>query len=240
MRTFATIISLSLIGCTTWSTATSMGPAREVGRRSKGMPSFATQSSQSMSGGFAAASTGNVLVAGYGAGSESMTRTRCIQDVDIAYEQDYEIQPTVINRSKDQIAGIALAAGGVLMILAGVQAENDPYSDASPTAGYIIGGGLVAGGAGLLLYSHMALPNGPKPEVARGVNRWVATQTVDAEGCVAPTVAQTPTTPSVIINNAPTIQSATDRLQTLDKLRASGTINDAEYKRKRAEIVNGI
>ncbi|MFN0248286.1 MAG: SHOCT domain-containing protein [Kofleriaceae bacterium] len=162
-----------------------------------------------------------------------------MQDVDIAYEQSFEIHPTVVGRSKDKVTGIALAVGGVLMIAAGLDAANDPYSTASPEAGYALGAGLLAGGAGLLVYSYAALPNGPKPEVSRGTNRWVATHTVEAEGCVAPTVAQTAAPAAVIINNQPT-QPATDRLRTLDQLKASGTITEAEYKRKRAEIIDGM
>ena len=106
----------------------------------------------------------------------------------------------------------------------------------------------MASGVGLLVYSYTSLPREPRPEVSRGVNRWVATHTVEAEGCVQPTapaaavIVQTAPT-SVIVqpgSSAPRSADTTERLRTLDKLKASGTISDAEYKRKRAEIVDGI
>lgn len=49
-------------------------------------------------------------------------------------------------------------------------------------------------------------------------------------------IVQTPPT-SVIVQPAP---DTTERLRRLDQLEASGTISDAEYKRKRAEILDGI
>jgi hypothetical protein len=239
MRTLV-LLSLVSAGCTTWSAATSFGPAREVGRRLKGQPSLATSSSSSMSGGFAGASFGNVVVAGYGSGSQSYTRTHCVQEAEVAYEQSYEIHPVEIGRSKDKLAGLALAAGGVLMILAGVDAENDPYTEADATGAYAFGGGLIAGGVGLLVYSYTALPREPRPEVQRGTNRWVTSHTVEAEGCaplpVPTNIAQGGTT--VVVQPSNHKPGLTERLAELDRLKASGTINDAEYKRKRAQILN--
>jgi hypothetical protein len=39
---------------------------------------------------------------------------------------------------------------------------------------------------------------------------------------------------------APAANDVTARLQKLDQLKASGAITDAEYKRKRKEIIDGI
>lgn len=165
MRTPSTItLSLFLAGCTTWSTTTAYGPTREVARRPRGQPAFATSSSTSVAGGFVGASTGPLMAGGFGAGVESHTRTRCVQDVDIAYEQPFEIHPVEVGRAKDKLGGIALVGTGLLFLAAGYDAANDPYSDASPEAGYALGGGLIAGGVGLLVYSYTSLPREPRPD----------------------------------------------------------------------------
>ncbi len=253
MRTLTTLtlsLFLSLTACTSWSTETVLGPKTEVSRQLRGMPSFATSSQSSTSAGFAAGRTSRTLVAGLDAGTQSFTRTHCVQDAEVTYEQPFELHPKPIGRSKDLIAGIALTVIGLSVLSTSMGTEGDGYyaGEPSSTGGMIAGGAVMAGGVGLLVYSYTSLPKQPRPEVKKGVNRWVATEVVEAQGCAspnAPAIAQNAPAPvSAPVPAAaaapPANPDVTERLRTLDRLKASGTISNAEYQRKRAEILDGI
>lgn len=246
MRSLTTFtLSLTLLaGCTQWGTTTVLSSKREVGRNLRGQPGLATSSSSSLSAGFAGASSGRTLLAGLDAGKQSFTRTHCVQEAEVAYEQPFELHPTTIGRSKDLIGGIALTVLGLSILSASMGSDDGYYSEPSSTGGMVVGGAVIASGVGLLVYSYSSLPKSPRPEVVKGVNRWVATEIVEADGCAspnAPAIAQNAPAPAAAL--APSPAPSTDvaeRLRTLERLKASGTINDAEYRRKRAEIVDGI
>jgi hypothetical protein len=262
MRTLTTVtLSISLLaGCTTWGTTTVLGPRREVGRQLRGMPSYATTSSSSLSAGFAGARSQHVAVAGLDAGTESFSRTHCVQEADVSYEQPFEVQPVIRGRPNDVVGGVLLGIAGLtIMGIAQARAHTifkpgDPLYQEPPSAmpGTLLGGAFLAGGVGVVLYSFGKLPKEPKPEIREGVNRWVASEIVESDGCAPgdPSIAQrtqgatTARAAQSATANTRTQQSQDTeveaRLKTLDRLKASGTINDKEYQRKRAEILDGI
>jgi hypothetical protein len=251
MRTLTVTLSISLLaGCTTWGTTTVLGSRREVGRQLRGLPSYATTSSSSLSAGFAGAKSKHVAVAGLDAGTESFSRTHCVQEADVSYEQPFELHPVVEGRMKDIVGGVLLGIAG-LTIIGIAQARSDtifvpgdPLYQEPPSAvpGSLLGGAFLATGVGVIAYSFGKLPKEPKPEVKTGMNRWVATEIVESDGCATdPALARTtpsPTSTSTTVKAPDTEIEA--RLRTLDRLKASGTINNKEYARKRAEILRGI
>ena len=123
---------------------------------------------------------------------------------------------------------------------------GDPYYEAppDPTAGYVAGAGLLAAGAGLLIYSYAKLPKQPKPAVVQNKRNWVETSLVESTGCnmgLPPNVAAAPApAPMPAAAAAAPANDVTARLQKLDSLKAAGAITDAEYQRKRKEIIDGI
>ena len=106
---------------------------------------------------------------------------------------------------------------------------------------------MMAAGAGLLIYSFSSLPKQPKPAVQQSKRAWVETRLVESTGCTLPGVpnnlatAPAPTpAPAAMTAPAPAANDVTARLQKLDSLKASGAITEAEYQRKRKEIIDGI
>src|SRR5689334_21886801 len=66
-----------------------------------------------------------------------------------------------------------------------------------PTTGYVVGGSMMAAGAGLLIYSFAALPKQPQSK-----REWVETGLVESTGCVMPgvpnNIAATPPAPAPV------------------------------------------
>lgn len=241
MRNLSCLLAATaLLGCTKWGTNTVYGPRREVERRLLGSPSLATTKSSSLSAGFAGVRGNGVALAGLEGSTDSVSRTHCVQQAEIHYEQPYELQPVPKGRVND-VAGAVLLGflGASVMIAAKVRSHTifepgDPLYEEppSPAGGYLIGGAMIAGGVGLLAYSFGSLPKGPKPAVQASTRRWMESELVEASGCGLPgDVAGTP---------APSGTDTAARLQQLDQLRASGTISDAEYQKKRREILDAI
>ncbi len=255
-RYLAIVALVGLAGCTTWGTTNVYGPKREIGRQMLGSPAIAETKSSSLNAGFSGASGGGVAVAGLGANTDSLKLTHCVQQAEIQYEQPFEIHPKTTKRAYDVLGGVSLALIGLIVVGSTSASQDtfwqpgDPYYEPppDPTAGYAIGGGMMAAGAGLLIYSFAALPKQPKPPVQLSKREWTETRLVESTGCVLPgvpnNVAAAPApAPAPVVTPAPAAAPAGDitaRLQKLDALRASGAITDAEYQRKRKEIIDGI
>jgi hypothetical protein len=277
MSVLATTALLS--GCTHWGTATVYGPKHVVEQRLLGEPSLATTSSSNLSAGFAGIHGNGVGVAGLDAGTDSMTRTHCVQQAEVVYEQPYELQPVPEGRPADVAGAVVLGFVGLgVMVAAKISSETifepgDPLYEEppSPVPGYVIGGAMIAGGVGLLAYSFNKLPKGPKPQVQQSKRNWTQTELVEATGCAMPgqNVAAVPpqTQPQQaqpqpqplqtrpLAQPAATAQPATTttpaasttqsndtavRLKKLDDLRASGAITEAEYQKKRKQIIDSL
>jgi hypothetical protein len=255
----AMVVALvGLAGCTTWGTTHVYGPKREIGRQMLGSPAIAESKSSSLNAGFSGVSGGGLAVAGLGANTESMKLTHCVQQAEIAYEQPFEIHPKTAKRGYDVAGALTLGLIGLIVVGSTSASQDtfwdpgDPYYEAppDPTAGYAIGGGMMAAGAGLLIYSFAALPKQPKPQIQASKREWVETRLVESTGCnmpagvpsnVATAPAPTPA-PALapVAAPAPATNDVTARLQKLESLRASGAITEGEYQRKRKEIIDGI
>jgi hypothetical protein len=250
----ATVALVGFAGCTTWGTTEVHGPTREVGRQLLGSPAIAETKSSSLSAGFAGRTNGRSAVAGLGASTDSIKLTHCVQQAEIHYEQPFEIHPKQVGRGKDIAGSIVLGVVGLAIIGSASASQDtfwepgDPYYEPppDPTAGYVTGGLFVGAGIGLLAYSFGKLPKQPRPEVQHSKRAWVETKLVESTGCampLPPNVAAAPApapTPAAAAAPAPAANDVTARLQKLDSLRASGAITDAEYQRKRKEIIDGI
>ncbi|NVB84437.1 MAG: SHOCT domain-containing protein [Kofleriaceae bacterium] len=243
-----------LSGCTKWGTTAVYGPKYEVERRLLGSPSLATTKSSSLSAGFAGARGGGVAIAGLEGATDSLSRTHCVQQAEITYEQPIEFQPVETGRTGDVAASVALGFVGLGFVVAGlirssddsVFQPGDPYykEPASGAPLYAIGGLMVGGGIGIAAYSFGALPKGPKPAPTQSKRAWVQQELVEATGCGLPgDVAQQPQ-PQPIAQPAsatpPPSNETADRLRKLDQLRSSGAITEAEYQKKRKEILDAI
>lgn len=248
----ALVALVGLAGCTTWGTTTVYGPKREIGRQLLGSPAIAESKSSNLNAGFSGASGNGVAVAGLGASTDSIKLTHCVQQAEIQYEQPFELHPVTTHRGLDIAGAISLGLIGLIVIGSTSASQDtfwqpgDPYYEAppDPTAGYVAGAGLMAAGAGLLIYSYAKLPKQPKPAVQQSKRNWVETSLVESTGCnmgVPPNVATAPApaAPAATPAAAPA-NDVTARLQKLDSLKASGAITDAEYQRKRKEIIDGI
>jgi len=224
------VVTIALAGCTSWSTTTVYGPKREAGRQLLGAPSMATLDT---------AAPGAAVISTYDGGyafvsrdADSMNVTHCVQQAQVLYEQPVTTVPYVSGRPLDVGGAILLGIAGSITIGISEVSSHSLFEDRDPTAGFVAGGAMVAAGAGLLVYSLVRLPKGPKPELMRNRREWIETVMVESTGCAAPTnVAQQQPAPA---------NDAALRLQKLDQLRASGSITDKEYQRKRKEIIDGI
>jgi hypothetical protein len=246
---------VGLAGCTSWGTTHVYGPKREVGRQMLGSPAIAESKSSSLNAGFAGASGGGVAVAGLAGNTESIKLTHCVQQAELHYEQPFEIVPKTKGRGLDVAGAVTLGVIGLIVVGAASASQDtfwepgDPYYEPppDPTAGYVVGGGMMAAGAGLLIYSFSSLPKQPKPAIQQSKRAWVEHRLVESTGCampgVPPNVAAAPAPGPASAIAAPAAAPANDitaRLQKLDALKASGAITDAEYQRKRKEIIDGI
>jgi hypothetical protein len=196
MRTLIpALTSVALLsGCTHWGTATVYGPKHEVERRLLGEPSLATTSSSNLSAGFAGSHGNGLSLAGLDAGTDSMSRTHCVQQAEIVYEQPYELQPVPEGRAADVAGAVVLGFVGLgVMVAAKISSETifepgDPLYEEppSPVGGYLVGGAMIAGGVGLLAYSFNKLPKAPKPAVQQSKRNWTQNELVEATGCTMP------------------------------------------------------
>jgi hypothetical protein len=246
-RISAMVALVGFTGCTTWGSQQVYGPKREIGRQLLGSPAIAESRSSSLSAGFAGAGGGGIAVAGLSAGADSLKLTHCVQQAQITYDQPVDTIPVVEGRGKDIGGSLALGIGGLIIVgIAKARSSTifepgDPLYEEppSPVPGYVIGGGMMAAGVGLLAYSFGSLPKQPKPEIQHGRREWVEQSMVESSGCpgMPANVAQQPPGPQPIAQ--PTNDVAV-RLQKLDALKASGAISDGEYQRKRKEIIDGI
>lgn len=257
MRTTSSILVTAalLSGCTKWGTTVAYGPKYEVERRLLGSPSLATTSSSSLSAGFAGARGRHVAVAGLEAGTDSISRTHCVQQAEITYEQPVQYQPVVTGRTNDVAAAVGLGFVGLGFIVAGlIRSSNtsvfepgDPFYE-EPASGaplYAIGGILAGGGVGILAYSFGSLPKGPRPAPTETKRAWVQQELVEASGCGLPgDVAQPQPMPQPIAQPAAATPAPSGdtaaRLRKLDQLRSSGAITEAEYQSKRKAILDEI
>jgi hypothetical protein len=251
----AIVVALvGLAGCTSWGTQNVYGPKREVGRQLLGSPAIAESKSSSLNAGFSGASGGGVAVAGLAGNTDSIKLTHCVQQAEIQYEQPFEIHPRAVGRGMDVAGAITLGVIGLIVVGATSAKQDtfwepgDPYYEPppDPTAGYVIGGGMMAAGAGLMIYSFAKLPKQPKPPVQYSKRAWVENRLVESTGCTLPGVpsnvaaAPAPAAGPMAAPAAAPVNDVTARLQKLDALKASGAITDAEYQRKRKEIIDGI
>jgi hypothetical protein len=248
----ATVALVSFAGCTSWGTATVYGPKREVSRQLLGEPAIAESKSSSLNAGFHGVSNGGVAVAGLGAATDSIKLTHCVQQAEVHYEQPFELRPITEHRGLDWAGAITLGVIGLLVINHGYQSQDtfwqpgDMYYEAppDPTPSYVAGGLMVGAGVGLLVYSYARLPKQPAPAVEQRKREWTETSLVEATGCnmgLPGNVAATPApAPMPAAAPAAPANDVTARLQKLDALKASGAITDAEYQKKRKEIIDGI
>ncbi len=248
--------------CTHWGSTTAYGPRREVGRRLLGAPQIAQTSSSSMSAGFAGASATSPdgrrtgTVAGLSGSSGSMTRTHCIQEAEIDYEQPYQIVARVEGRPLDVAGGVALGFLGLAVMVGASQRGDtvfepgDPFYEEPPSAtpGLLLGGAMVAGGIGTIWYSYSKLPKGPPPAARPQLRTWTSTEFVEATGCglvpadqpgLRPVRPADPPRPPVT-DPAPASGDIAARLKKLDELRAAGLITEAEYQQKRKALIDQL
>ena len=248
--------------CTHWGTTAVYGQRREVGRRLLGAPQVAQTSSSSMSAGFAGASATSAdgrrtgTVAGLSGSSGSMTRTHCIQEAEIDYEQPYQVVGKAEGRGLD-VAGGALTSFLGLGVMVGASARSDtifepgdPLYEEPPssTPGLLIGGAMLVGGIAWIAYSYNSLPKGPAPRPQPQMRRWTSTEFVEATGCGLvpadvpgarpPALAPTPT-PTRDPSPAPQGDVAA-RLKKLEELRAAGLVTEQEYQAKRRELLDQL
>lgn len=230
----------ALSGCTRWSSNNVYGPPREVGRQLLGSPGIAESKSASLSAGFAGRARGGTAVGGLGAETESITLKHCVQKAEVSFEQPYEVRPELRGRGFDVAGAIVLGLIGAAGIQAGLRDGDDGYDDESGTQNIVLGSAFIAAGVGLLVYSYGIVPNREPAPVLNQRRQWVEPRLVEATGCVLPgEVAAAQAAIPVVIQPQPP-KDAAARLQELEKLRAAGAINQADYERKRKEIIDGI
>jgi hypothetical protein len=233
------LVGVALAGCTRWSSTNVYGPQREVGRQLLGSPGVAETKSSSLSAGFAGSARGGSAVAGLGAESESVTLKHCVQKAELTFQQPYQVRPELRGRGWDIAGAVVLGLVGLGGIQSGVQENHDQFEDESGTTSIVLGSAFIAAGVGLLAYSYGVVPS-REPAPTEQSRTWMETRLVEASGCGLPgEVAQAQAAMPVVIQPQPP-QDAAARLQQLDKLRAAGAINEADYARKRKEIIDGI
>jgi hypothetical protein len=101
---------------------------------------------------------------------------------------------------------------------------------------------MIGGGIGIAAYSFGALPKGSKPAPTQSKRAWVQQELVEASGCGLPgdvAQQQQPIAQPASATPPPSNETA-ERLRKLDQLRASGAITEAEYQKKRKEILDAI
>lgn len=251
-------------GCTHWGTTAVYGPRREVARRLLGAPQIAQTSTASMSAGFAGASATSYdgrrsgAVAGLDASSGTLTRTHCIQEAEIDYEQPFQLVGKVEGRPLDVGGGVLLGFLGLgIMVGSDVRSHTifepgDPLYEEPPSAtpGLLLGGAMVVGGLAEIIYSYKKLPKGPPPAARDQLRTWTSTELVEATGCGLvpgdlpaahqhPGPPPPPPGPPAGDRKVPSGDVAA-RLKRLDDLRAQGLITEKEYQAKRKELLDQL
>jgi hypothetical protein len=247
------LAALTTSACTRWSPTTSYGPPREVARRLLGSPSVAETKSSSLNAGFSGRAGGGTAVAGLGANTESVTLKHCVQQAELTMDQTYETRSEIRGRGWDIAGSVVLGLAGVSIIDNGYRsaqifddrlAGSDRTSSYDPTSSYVTGGIMLAGAVALMVRSYILVPNRRPAESPPATRTFQENRLVEATGCGLPgdlAGVQSPVPLVIQAQPAPiTPPDATARLQQLDKLHASGAISDADYKRKRKEIIDSI
>lgn len=230
----------ALAGCTRWSPNNVYGPPREVGRQLLGSPGIAESRSASLNAGFAGSARGGTAVGGLGAATESITLKHCVQKADVSFEQPYEVRPELRGRGFDIAGAVVLGLIGAAGLQSGFHDNSDGYDETSGTQSIVLGSAFIAAGVGLIAYSYGIVPRREPAIVPNQRRQWVEQRLVEASGCGLPgeAAAAAAAIPVVIQPQPP--KDAAARLQELDKLRAAGAIDQADYERKRKEIIDGI
>ncbi len=233
--------------CTRWSSSTSYMPPREVARRLLGSPAVAETKSSSLNAGFAGSANRGSAVAGLGANTESLTLKHCVQQAELTFEQQFETRSDLRGRGWDIAGSVLLGLSGVSLINAGYSNDQDYYNvnrEYDPTANYVVGGVMLAGAVALMVRSYVLVPNRRPAPPPSAMRTFQENKLVESTGCGLPgdlAGVQSPVPIVIQTQAAPAPQGdATTRLQQLDKLKASGAISDADYKRKRKEIIDSI
>jgi hypothetical protein len=235
-------------GCTHWNSRTQYGAQQETGRRLIGAPQVAETSSASLSAGFAGASGhdagGSGILGGLSGSAGSTKRTHCVQQAEIDFVQPYEIVPVGSSRALDWVGTLVLGILGLGVVGQASASQDtfwepgDPYYEEppDPTAGYLVGGAMIAGAIGWIGYSYAKLPRHPAPAVQSSQRLWTETQFVEATGCgLVPADVVAPGAPA-----SPGGDDTAARLEKLDRLRDSGVITEAEYQQKRKALIDAL
>jgi hypothetical protein len=183
-----------LVGCTHWNASPVYGPRAEIGRRLVGAPQIEETTSSSMEAGFGGVTTEHAYAGGIAGSHDSVKRTHCVQQAQIDYAQEYDLVPAVERRPLDVAGSVMLGLAG-LAIVGFAQAkynsdqsfyQMDPSffaQPSAPTGAYVVGGGMMAGAAGWMIYSLTSLPKGSRPAVEHQRRSWTETTYVEATGC---------------------------------------------------------
>jgi hypothetical protein len=174
------------VGCTHWAPSPVFGQRQEVGRRLVGAP----QVEEVIEGGLSGAHGRHFFAAGV----EGTKRTHCVQQAEIEYTQDVELIPEVQHRPVDVAGSVMLGLAGVAIVAMASAKYNSDESfyqmdpsffaaPSTPVGAYAVGGGMIAGGAGWLIYSLTQLPKGGRPAVEHQRRDWTETSYVEATGC---------------------------------------------------------
>ena len=128
-------------------------------------------------------------MASLGGNFGSTTIKHCVQNAELTFEQTYHAEPELSGRGGDLGVGIPMAAVGSLIIVAETQRRDDlRYSGpgSQTTAGYVVGGALLAAGVGFLVNTFVIGPGKKPPPGPVRVRRRVDTQLVESSGCGLP------------------------------------------------------
>lgn len=246
-------LGIASSGCTKWGQRAVYQQPREVERRMVGAPQIARSTSTSGSAGFGGASVsdgyGTTVSSGGIAGrAGSFSRTHCIQEAEITYEQPFDLVATPVGRPADAIAGVLFGAAGLTAIaVAAIRSDTifepgDPLYEepADPTAGYIIGGGLIAIGVGWFGYSMAALPKGPPPQTRSDVRVFTETKFVESTGCGLVPADRAAGEGAGGAGDDGGSADIRQRLEKLEELREAGLISEEEYARKRQDLLDQL
>jgi len=181
-------------GCTHWAPSPVFGQRQEVGRRLVGAPQVEEVTSSSMEAGFSGVQGRHVFAGGIEGSGGSVKRTHCVQQAEIEYTQDVDLVPEIQHRTYDVAGSVMLGLTGLAIVAMASAKYNSDQSfyqmdpnffaaPSTPVGAYAVGGGMIAGGAGWLIYSLTQLPKGGRPAVEHQRKNWTETTYVEASGC---------------------------------------------------------
>jgi hypothetical protein len=141
--------------------------------------------------------------------------------------------------------------GAIILGVVGISgiANSGSYRDEftgetqSRTGNLIAGTVMLAGAVGLLAYAYGVVPNRAHAPAESRTRQYQETRLVEAEGCNVGgeiTVVQSPVPLNVQPAASGQSKTPAERLEQLDKLHAAGQISDADYNRKRKEIIDSL